>query len=114
MSIFNKWFSGQPQTPSGSNADRVTDVLAKADLMMARDEIADMHRMWNAEAAQQGGEYIFPVEYANAWKAFRDNPTITTARALLESAPPLIMYFEMCSPGHNFYANARYLKGRGL
>jgi hypothetical protein len=89
-------------------------VLNKSDLLMARDEIADMHRMLNEQAAKEGGEYIFKVEYVSAWQTFRDSPSIDTARRLLDVAPHLLEYFEMCSPGHSFYSTSRYLKERGL
>ena len=89
-------------------------ILAKSDLLMARDEIADMHMMLNEQAAKEGGEYIFKTEYIAAWQSFRDNPNIGTARTLLKEAPHLLEYFNMCSPDHNFYSTSRYLKERGL
>ena len=89
-------------------------VLKKCDLVMVRDEIADMHRMFNAQAEKEGGKYIFPAVYAIAWQAFRDNPSIGAAAALLENAPQLLEYFEMCCPGHSFYVTARLLKDQGL
>jgi hypothetical protein len=98
----------------GSKDERRAGVLAKSDLLMARDEILDMHRMANKEAAREGGEYVYKVEYVAAWQAFRNNPTVDTARAFLEIAPSMIEYFEMCSPGHSFYSTNRYLKERGL
>ena len=89
-------------------------MLNKCDLFMARNEIADMHKMLNAQAAKEGGEYIFKIEYVTAWQAFRDSPSISTARKLLGIAPHLLEYFEMCSPGNSFYSTAHYLKERGL
>lgn len=73
-------------------------VLSKCDLLMARAEIADMHRMQNAQAEREGGTCYFKKEYVAAWESFRDKPTVDTARALLTIAPPLVQYFEMCSP----------------
>jgi hypothetical protein len=90
------------------------EVLAKCDLAMVRDEIIDVHRMMNAEAAKNGEEAIFRNEYAAAWCAFRDRPTIATAQALLTFAPQLSEYFAMCSPGHEFYERARFLKARRM
>ena len=81
---------------------------------MARDEIADMHKMLNAQGAKDGGEYHFKNEYVSAWETFRDSPSIGTARTLLDVAPQLLQYFEMCSPGSSFYSTSRFLKGRGL
>jgi hypothetical protein len=54
-------------------------------------------------AEQQGGEQYFKDEYVAAWYAFRDNPNAGAARAFLKAAPPVIMYFESCSPGGNFF-----------
>ena len=103
MSIFQKLFGSQPDA-----------VLKKSDLVMARDEIADMHKKLNEQAAKEGGEYIFKVEYVSAWQTFRDAPSIDTAHHLLDVAPHLLEYFEMCSPGHSFYSTSRYLKERGI
>lgn len=81
---------------------------------MVRDEILNLHKMMNAEAAKNGEKAVFKSEYVAAWQAFRDGPSIGTARALLSYAPQLLDYFEMCSPGHEFYERARFLKERGL
>jgi hypothetical protein len=72
-------------------------LLAKCDLLMARDEIADMHRMQNAQGENEGGAYYFKVEYVAAWEAFRDSPTIDTARLLLDVAP-LYNIILRCAP----------------
>jgi hypothetical protein len=94
--------------------DSRDDVLAKSDMQMARDEIADFHKMVNERAAREGGEYLFKTEYVAAWQAFRDDPNINTARKFLDEAPNLLQYFQMCSPGHDFYTTSRSLKERGL
>jgi len=109
----------QSHTPGASGSPRAKAgqwdaLLSKCDLLMARDEIADMHRKLNAQAEREGGEYIFKNDYVAAWEAFRDNPNIGTARELLDVAPLLLQYFEMCSPGSSFYSTSRYLKERGL
>ena len=106
MSIFQKLFGGK--------AGKWDAVLGKCDLIMARDEIADMHRMPNKQGQKEGGAYYFKSDYVAAWQMFRDNPTIDTARALLDVAPPLLQYFEMCSPGSSFYSTSRYLREQGL
>jgi len=73
-----------------------------------------MHRMLNAQGEKEGGAYCFKNEYVAAWEAFRDRPTIDAARMLLDVAPQLLQYFEMCSPGSSFYSTSRLLKERGL
>ena len=74
-------------------------VLRKCDFVMARDEIAEMHRRLNEQGQREGGTYCFKNDYVAAWYAFRDNPNIQTARAFLEVAPPILVYFQQCSPG---------------
>jgi hypothetical protein len=110
MSIFQKLFGGWSKNTPGSKTGQWDAVLAKCDLLMARDEIASMHRMMNAQGEKEGGAYYFRNEYAAAWAAFRDKPTIDTARILLNVAPPLLQYFEMCSSGSSFYSTSRLLK----
>jgi hypothetical protein len=90
---------------------------------MARDEIADFHRLaWKGafdsedvrRAIKNGeGAYYCAPEYLNAWVAFRDYPNIETAKAFLDVAPSLVRYFEICSPGHSFYENKRLLQESG-
>ena len=53
MSIFQKLFGGSSKKSSGSS--QWDSVLAKADLALARDEIASMHSMVNAQAEKEGG-----------------------------------------------------------
>jgi hypothetical protein len=57
---------------------------------------------------------IFKTEYVNAWYAFRDGPSVGTALVLLDNAPQLLEYFEMCSSGHDFYERTRFLKDQGV
>jgi hypothetical protein len=90
------------------------DVLNRCDLLMARDEILDFHKIVNAEGEAEGGAYYFKKEYVAAWETFRGNPNIDNARTLLEVAPKLIEYFEGCSPSGSFYATNQYLKKHGL
>jgi hypothetical protein len=101
MSILRKLF--------GSRTKYET-TLNKSDLLMARDEIADFHKTLNAQAEAEGGAYYFKNEYVATWEAFRDNPNIENARALLEVAPELLRYFEDCSPGGDLYATNSYLR----
>ena len=54
--------------------------------------------------------YYFRNEYVTAWETFRDNPTVENAQALLEIAPPLLRYFEDCTPGTSFYKSNAFLK----
>ena len=78
-------------------------LLSKCDLKMVRDEIVLLHQRLNAEAEKQGGSQYFKNEYVVAWYAFRDKPNLDTARIFLKTAPPVLTYFEGCSPGGNFY-----------
>jgi hypothetical protein len=110
MNIFQRLFGHSARAPSAE----WDVVLSTCDLSLARDEIADMHRITNAQAERQGGANYFKKEYVAAWEAFRDDPNIENARTLLNAAPPLLKYFEMCSPGHSFYSTDRYLRERGL
>jgi hypothetical protein len=95
-------------------AEQRDAVLARSDLPMVRDEILNLHKMFKEQAAKDGGTVAFKAEYVNAWYAFRDGPTISTARALLDNAPQLLEYFEMCSPGHDYFERTRFLKDRGV
>ena len=81
MNIFQKLFRGGPKNA----AERWDVVLLKCDLLMARDKIANMHEMANSQAEKEHGEYYFAKEYVAAWEAFRENPTIDTARTLLDA-----------------------------
>lgn len=110
MNILRKLFGHPAQGPAAA----WEDVLNTCDLSMARDEIADMHRMTNAQAEREGGAHYYKQEYVAAWEAFRDDPTIENARTLVSAAPPLLKYFEMCSPGHSFHSTEQYLRERSL
>lgn len=114
MSIFQKLFGDSSKKTHGTKAGQWDAVLDKCDLLMARDEIADWHKMLNSQAEKKGEACYFKKEYAAAWASFRDRPTIDTARMLLDVAPPLLKYFEMCSPGSSFYSTNHFLKERGL
>ncbi len=80
---------------------------------MARNEILDMYKIINERGERDGGAYVFKVEHVTAWEIFRDNPTIDTARALLDVAPMLRDYFEGCCPGGNIYITNRLLNDPG-
>jgi hypothetical protein len=95
MSIFQKLFGGSSKQSSGSG--QWDAVLAKTDLLMARDEIASMHRMLNAQGEKEGGAYYFKNDYVAAWEAFRDAPTVNTARALLDVAPLATVFRDVLS-----------------
>jgi hypothetical protein len=110
MGILNKLFRGA----SNAGATQWDAILAECDLLMARDEILDMHRILREQAEREGGENFFKKEYVAAWELFRDNPNVDTARAFLSVAPMLRDYFEGCRPGGNFYLTNRYMKERGL
>ena len=107
MSLFQKLFA----KPQSFSSDPLETVLRKADLLMVRDAIADMHKMANAEAAKEGCACCFKNDYAAAWKSFSDKPTIDNARAFLKAAPMLLQHFELCSPGTDFYMFNRMKKG---
>jgi hypothetical protein len=114
MGILRKLFGDSSKKGPGSKVGQRDAILGRCDLLMARDEIADMHRILNAQGEMEGGAYYFKIEYVAAWEAFRDKPTVDTARVLLDVAPYLLRYFEMCSPGSNFYSTSRLLRERGL
>jgi hypothetical protein len=107
LHAFFVWIGAKPPQ---AKVKRWDEVLNKCDFAMARDEIADMHKMLNKQGSKEGGEYIFKNEYVAALQSFRDNPNKETARALLKEAPHLLDYFNMCSPDHSFYSTSRYLK----
>jgi hypothetical protein len=77
-------------------------VIAKCDLIMARNEIVDMHSKLNQMAAQQGGAYYYPNEYIAAWCAFRDHPSAETARVFFENCAPGLGYFQKLFTGWKF------------
>lgn len=112
MNVFRELFGNPSKKESETKSWNA--VLSKCDLSMARDEIAEMHKTLNAQGEKEGGGYYFKKEYVAAWEALRDNPNIDTARALLNVAPELLQYFEMCSPGSSFYSASRHLKENGL
>ena len=75
------------------------ELLSACDLRMARDEIANMHRIAQDEAKRQGANAYFSQEYVGAWQRFRNEPTVANAKEMLRVAPMLITYFEACSRG---------------
>jgi hypothetical protein len=89
-------------------------VLNKCDLSMARDEIANMHKLLNAKADREGIGYYFSPEYVAAWEAFRDHPSMDNAAKFLEVVPGALQYFETCCPGTMIYEANKSLKERGL
>jgi hypothetical protein len=114
MGIFQKLFGDSSKIAPGTKAGQWDAVLEKSDLLMTRDEIAGMHRMWNTQGEKEGGAFHFKKEYVAAWGAFRDRPTVDTARMLLDVAPQLLQCFEMCSHGSSFHSTSSFLKERGL
>jgi hypothetical protein len=94
MNPFKKLFTRSVKHEPG----KWSSMLADSDLLRARDEIAEFHRIANAEAKTQGGSICFKNEYVVAWTAFRDNPNIETASVLLNIAPQLLPYFDGLSP----------------
>jgi hypothetical protein len=67
--------------------DERNALLAKSDLPKVRDEIRHFHALCEQQAAKDGCEVVFKNDYVQAWSAFRDNPTSTSALALLDIAP---------------------------
>lgn len=114
MSIFHKLFGDSSKIPPASKSGQWDAMLAKCDLLMARDEIMDWHKMMNEQAEKKGETCYFKNEYVAAWEPFRNRPTIDTARMLLNVAPWLLQYFEICSPDSSVYSTKRWLKERGL
>jgi hypothetical protein len=97
-----------------SRRTRRDAVLAKCDLYMTRDELADGLRMMIAQVEREGQTLWMSNELRAAHEAFLTCPSIETARALLRVAPFLLKWFEMCSPGTAHYSSVRMLKERGL
>jgi hypothetical protein len=71
-------------------------VLRGCDLLRARDQIADLFVMINAEGKAKGGQYSFRVELVEAWKRFYTDPCRDAAVALLEVDPTFARIFEAC------------------
>lgn len=63
---------------------------------------------------KDGVKVVFKTQYVNAWYAFHDDPSVNTARVLLDNAPHLLEYFEMCSAGNDFYEPTRFLKDQDV
>ena len=95
--------AGNPKV-KGVKAGRWDDAINGCDFLMARDEIATLHRRLNEEAKQKSGEYLFTKEYVLVWDAFCNDPRIETARVLLNVAPSLLHHFQNCCPGGVLYA----------
>jgi hypothetical protein len=87
-----------------------TEILAKSDLNMAREEIIGFHQLAQREAEREGADAYFDQAYIRAWEGFRDSPTVENAAALLNVAPMLAQYFEGCSPGGQFYEINKLLR----
>lgn len=86
------------------------DVLAKCDLLMARDEIIEFHQAIEREAEQKGTRAYVTHEYARAWGKFCEAPTMENAIAFLVVAPALAPHFEACSPGGKFFEIDKVLR----
>jgi len=109
--------TGAPAAPEPARVDSGAGwakILSRCDLAMARNEIAEMLKQLSAEATRQGGTYMFKQELSDTLEAFVNNPTTTTASALLEIAPSFSESFEACSPGGRLYETNRHLQDRGL
>lgn len=98
-----EFFGGRVEAPS---------IPEGCDLFMVRSEIAQLHSNLNEMAASKGGAYYFKNDYVSAWTAFRDNPTIETAKEFLRVAPAVISIFRNCSPGADLYETNWALKDR--
>ena len=96
------------------DTEHLEAVLRVADLDQAREQITFMHQMLNDEAKKEGSVAIFPQAYAQSWQAFRDKPTIETARAFLIVAPQLLQAFEEACPGHQLHDTRKFLKDQGV
>ena len=105
--------SSKPSGPPRAKARRWDAVLSKCDLVMARDEIAAVHKQLNEEAKRKYGEYVLKNENLTNLDAFCNNPNIETARAFLDVAPDALPYFEACSPGGGLYSTNRHISERG-
>jgi len=100
--------STEPNIPEQEWADVPKD----CDLAMTAIEIKDMLKMAEQEAAVKGKAAYYKPELLEVLYPFIENPSLTTATALLQIAPSLRSYFEECSPGGEFYEMRRFLDER--
>lgn len=79
------------------------------DFAMVAEEIREMLRMMNTEAASQGGNAYYKPEFLSVLNSFLKQPSSETAQPLLNLAPSMYTYFENCSPGGSFYETRAFL-----
>lgn len=78
-------------------------LLKSCDFNMAAEEIRDMLKIMEQEAASTGERPYYKQEFLDVLYPFLNYPSLPTAMALLEAAPFLRSYFEQCSPGGSFH-----------
>lgn len=90
----------RPSEPSPS----WQEALQGVDFEAAKEAIAYMFAVARDEGKQQGGEYYWKQEFADAANAFMSNPCRQAAIQLLEVAPFLLPVFEGSKPGGRWAA----------
>lgn len=79
------------------------DTLKECDFELVREELKYFFELASREAAAQGAEAVYRIEFVRGWQNFSRNPCLETAVSMVEGAPDywrmLSHYFEACSPG---------------
>jgi hypothetical protein len=112
VSTWSKGFLGRsPVQPQPTQIEDWNGVLKTCDFAMTAEELRNMLKTTQDQAAAKGEEAYFKSEFLEVLYPFLENPSASTATQLLEIAPFLRSYFEECSPGGDFYEMKRYLGG---
>ncbi len=89
--------------PSQDLSEDWRQVLRKCNFLLAKRELQSFFDLVTREAAAQGQEAIYRVEFVRGWQTFAKQPCFKTAVAFIEQAPDyagLIWgYFVECCPG---------------
>jgi hypothetical protein len=99
-----------PFKKQGADRSGWEEIIRDCDLLQARDEIADLFQILNSQAEERGGRYAFRVEMVEAWRQFSANPCADTAIDLLQTAPELARYFEVCRRGGGGYPQDAHVR----
>lgn len=95
-----------PAAPSSVRIDIPEDWRVKlraCDFQLAKRELQTFFDFATRQAASQGGEVIYRVEFGQGWQVFAERPCFETAVAFIEGAPDytdlIWSYFAECCPG---------------
>ncbi|MGD0469678.1 MAG: hypothetical protein ABSA54_14965 [Terriglobales bacterium] len=108
----NRFLASTTSRPQNTPRQEWGDVPKDCDLVMTANQIRDMLRMTEQEAAAKGEAAYYKKEFLEVLHPFVESPSLATATPLLQVAPFLRPYFEKCSPGGEFYEMRRFLNGR--